>query len=771
MSITKNTPTDKPTMLLAHGSRDTKVHDSAAMYDGITLVEIGRLVETPTALDKTSASFVICSSYREHDGRNHEAQRLNGEYHMMAIDVDEGNPSLDELFEAVQDVTGNASALYYSSSSATEANKKWRVLIPLAEPLPGVDYADYQLALFEQLRIKHSITCDEVLSRTGQPIYLPNVPADKRVDGEPLFYQSRKERGQGFLKPKTGQINATVVFRRKNEEMAAKRAAADRERRAADRLEKREQYPDNVDPVDEFNARHTVEDMLLANGYERQGASDSYKSPMQSSGSHATKCFGDYWVSMSGSDVASGVGTGKENYCWGDAFDLYVYFDHSGDFTSAVRTYGQELKPSPFEEVNKQISDAPISEDLDDFEYIPDEQHTLPEVKSDMIDDDDKPLEWPTPVSRIDEATLPRRRWVYGSTYIRGFLTVTASAGGIGKTSLAMVEALAIVTGRPLLGEKVHEPTSVWLVNLEDDLTEMQIRLAAAMKHYGIAHEEIAGKLFMDGEDTISIMLAAEGREGIVQNDALLNFMRDKVNDNAIGTVIIDPFISTHAVNENSNSSIQVVVAMLRKLARETSAAVHLVHHVRKSNGEAATVDSVRGAGSLIGAARSARVVNKLTDEELNKLGLEPDDVIGLFRVDNGKANLAPPAENGVYRRMVSVTLANGESVGVCCEYKLPDKWEGMTTPIVNSMLSLINAGPESGEMFSSRPQDKARFAGTVVTNFNFPKAADNKSAVQARGIIKEWMDTGLLEEITYHSPSQRKERKGVQSSGRVGEQ
>jgi RecA-family ATPase len=89
-------------------------------------------------------------------------------------------------------------------------------------------------------------------------------------------------------------------------------------------------------------------------------------------------------------------------------------------------------------------------------------------------------------------------------------------------------------------------------VNLEDPLEEMQLRLSAAMQHYGIKHSDINNKLFMDAEDTMQIVMAAESREGLVQNDALLMFMAERIQDKNIGVVIIDPFVSTHMVNETT---------------------------------------------------------------------------------------------------------------------------------------------------------------------------------------------------------------------------
>jgi hypothetical protein len=68
------------------------------------------------------------------------------------------------------------------------------------------------------------------------------------------------------------------------------------------------------------------------------------------------------------------------------------------------------------------------------------------------------------------------------------------------------------------------------------------------------------------------------------------------------------------------------------------------------------------------------------------------------------------------------------------------------------------------------RPQDKARWAGNVITGYVFQDSANNKSDAQAKGILKKWMTNGLIEEIEYRSIGQRKDRKGVISTGRVGE-
>ena len=351
---------------------------------------------------------------------------------------------------------------------------------------------------------------------------------------------------------------------------------------------------------------------------------------------------------------------------------------------------------------------------------------------------------WPTPYNMFNALTLPRREWVYGYDYIKKYISVTASAGGIGKTSAIIVEALAIATGKPLLGVDVKEQTNVWIINLEDPISEMQMRTIAAMQHYNIKPEEVKGRLFMDGEDTMQITLAAEGRDGLITNDDMLAAMIRVIKENNIGAVILDPFVSAHLVNENNNGSIQAVVAMLRKLARDTNSSVQLVHHIRKGNGDDATIDSVRGAGSLIGAARAARVINRITPEDAMALGVDEHEALGIFRVDDGKANLAPPSDKAVYRRMQSVEIANGEHIGVATEFKLPDLFDGVTADNARNVQKLVQEAEANQTPYKANVQAK-QYVGQAVAeelNLDMEKPGD-KAKVKA--IVKQWLKTNVL--------------------------
>jgi hypothetical protein len=748
--------------LMAHGSLYTLKDRPDMVYPGISWPEIVRMVKEPQAKDKADASFFIPSTYRQHDGRAHQAQRDRGAFRMLALDVDQGNPHRKEVIQAVRDVLGDVSMLVYSSSGASEDRRKWRVLLPLGVPVSGEEYEAAQSALFYLIR-QHGIIPDGALARCGQPIYLPNVPISKRWPNlEPMFYDWEIVRGANVFLTDASPIMQEVERREEQRRIANEQADRDRLKREKERAERRIQHPDDVNPVDVFNDNHTIEDLLLRYGYERQGGSAHFRSRYQSSASFATQNFGTHWVSLSGSDAAAGIGRSKSmgdnSYCFGDGFDLFVHYEHNGDFTAAVRAYGLEINPPKIEmpanglddfdyvqpTLVDHISSQPTEPDSDDFdnEYIeiPDASSDAPQAAPD----------WPTVYDMFDEASIEPRRWIYGNHYLRSFVSVLASAGGVGKTSLQIVEALAIVTGKPLLGEAVKEQTNVWIVNLEDPLEEIQRRLLAAMKHYGIHPDEVRGKLFVNAGRDFSLKFGIQTREGVLPNTKLVEYLCHKIPEKQIGCVFIDPFVGAHSINENDNMAVNAIVGEIRRVADETKAAIGLVHHIRKGNGEDASIDSVRGAGSLIGAARAARVVNRMQPDDAARVGIDEAEARSIFRVDDGKANLAPPADAAVYRKMIGVKIANGEWIGVCVDYKLPDAFHGISGKDAKKMQQIVAEAHTSGEPFRESSQSK-KWVGVAVADMLGIDVTEKQGKARVSSIIKTWIKTNVLavEKIT----------------------
>ena len=731
--------------LTAPGSRFTLIGKPGQTYPGISWADIARLVSNPQAKEKQDADFFIPSTYREHDGRAHDAQRERGAYRMLALDIDRGNPSLDDVLAAVEAICGPVSLLAYSSSGASPENRKWRVLIPVMGVLTGAEYELAQTALFDLLHA-NGIHPDGALARCGQPIYLPNVPLDKRnPDLSPIFYEQRIIRAK-TLRIDDSPIRQEIDRRLEQYRLAAEQAQIASRERERQRAERRQKFPDQVSPVDAFNADHTIEDLLLKYGYERQGASKHYRSRYQTSPSYATQDFGDHWVSMSGSDAAAGVGRpkslGESAYCWGDAFDLFVHYEHDGDFDKAVRAYGAEISPAT-------VSANEVPENgLDDFEYIaPPEAEANEFLDLDDIDTPDAPKsapDWPTMFDAFDEASIPARRWIYGTTYLRKFPSMLAAGGGNGKTSQQCAEGICIATGRPLLGETVHEPCKVWFINLEDPMEEMQRRILATMKHYGVKPDEVRGKIFLDAGRDFSLKFGTQTKDGVIPNKALVEYMIQKIKEKDIGMVYIDPFVGCHNASESDNVAMNTIIAEIRRVADETDCAICIVHHTRKANGENVDVDSVRGASSLIGAVRSARVINRMTEDEAVRLGIDPSEAKSIMRVDDAKANLAPPASAAVYRQMIGVQIANGEWVGVCVPYKLPDAFDGVSGKDARAIQRIVGNALEEGDPFRESSQSQ-RWVGVAIGDLIGVDVTDKAGRAKVVSITKTWIKTNVL--------------------------
>jgi hypothetical protein len=298
-----------------------------------------------------------------------------------------------------------------------------------------------------------------------------------------------------------------------------------------------------------------------------------------------------------------------------------------------------------------------------------------------------------------DPTTIPPREWLYGFHCIRGYLSVTVAPGGMGKSSLALVEALAMVTGRNLLDHTPRKTLRVLYWNGEDPLDEIERRVAATCLHYHIRQEHLGDRLFISSGRNTQITIATEEKSGLrVSTDAIAALLH-AIRESRIDVVILDPFVACHAVSENDNNKINAVCRQLATVADETRCSIELVHHTRKSGvgQNEHTADDARGASAIVAAARSVRVLNRMTKDEAARAGIEKH--WSFFRVDNGKANLAPPPEKTTWRQIVSVPLGNArgetpeDSIGVVTPWTWPDPAELIKPDDISAIQEVVAQG------------------------------------------------------------------------------
>lgn len=365
-----------------------------------------------------------------------------------------------------------------------------------------------------------------------------------------------------------------------------------------------------------------------------------------------------------------------------------------------------------------------------------------------------------TPFVWRDPRTLPRRQFVYGRHFIRRFLSSTASPGGVGKTAQALVEAVAMASGRNLLGDAPSGPLRVWYWNGEDPREEIERRIAAICIRYAIEPDELGGRLFIDSGRDSEIVLATETKDGAKLAEPAFADLEATIRENKIDVLVLDPFIAIHSVSENDNAKVNMVLRQLARLADRTNIACELVHHVRKGQsgqGEF-TVEDSRGASAFRDAVRSARVLNGMTKEEAEKAGVPSHRAF--FRVDNGKANLAPPPETTEWRQIMSVDLGNSEGnspsdhVGVVVPWTWPSPLDDVTTHDLRAAQQAVSEGGPWRENHQAKD-----WIGYPIAQALGLDPADPKHVTKVRGLLKVWMANRMFVPVTRRDPKRRDER------------
>ncbi|MGH6978003.1 MAG: AAA family ATPase [Brevundimonas sp.] len=359
------------------------------------------------------------------------------------------------------------------------------------------------------------------------------------------------------------------------------------------------------------------------------------------------------------------------------------------------------------------------------------------------LDEEAGPSPFAHPFVWTDPASIPLRDWLYGQHYIRQFVSATFSPGGVGKSALALAEAMAIASGKPILGIKPTQRARVAYWNGEDPSDETMRRAMAIALHHDLGRADLEGWLYLGSGRQDEITIAIQTPQGATIVQPNVERVEDQIRRDRIDVVIIDPFVSSHKATENDNNAIDTVAKMWGKIAGRTNCAVELVHHTRKTNGAETTVEDGRGATSLLYASRSARVLNVMTKDEAERAGV--DKARSYFRVDSGKANLAPPPDGSTWYRMASVDLGNGtgirpsDNVGVVSSWQWPDPFSGVGASDLYAVQKVVDGG-------SWRENIQAGdWVGKAVAEAMGLDLEDRAAKQKVKGLLKTWLSEGVL--------------------------
>lgn len=357
---------------------------------------------------------------------------------------------------------------------------------------------------------------------------------------------------------------------------------------------------------------------------------------------------------------------------------------------------------------------------------------------------DAEPYEW------IDPQDMPRRPWLYGRLWQRGCFGMVLAPGATGKTAMLAGHALALATGRPLLGQQVWDgPKRVWMWNLEDSKDEIRRLVQAAAKFHGISREEIDGQLFLNsGLDGAGLIIAETAGKGVDLHRPVIEALVAELKRLKIDALMVDPFVSCHSVPENDNSAIDLVAKEWARVATAANCVVVLAHHTSKLNDGQATAERARGASALVNAARSAVTLNRMSEKEAEEFGLTTGEAGRYIKAFDDKANRAPRGRHADWFYLHSVPLQNGGMGGLLPgdEIQVVVPWTPPNVSVGLPEIDLI-AVQQAVAAGDWRESDQSPdWVGSVIANALEMDLEEAGTKRRIKNWIKQWVRDGWLQ-------------------------
>jgi hypothetical protein len=373
-----------------------------------------------------------------------------------------------------------------------------------------------------------------------------------------------------------------------------------------------------------------------------------------------------------------------------------------------------------------------------------------------------------------DDTKVPKPRGrLLGNVFCRGFMSSLLADGGVGKTAVRYAQLLSFATKRPLTDEHVFQQCRVLIVSLEDDKEELQRRILAARLHHKVNPAELKGWLFLSAPGAAAGKLMTLDQRGKITPGQLADHLEKVIEARKIDIVSIDPFVKAHSVEENNNSMIDDVVQILSDLAAKYNIAIDAPHHTSKGGADPGNADRGRGASAMKNAGRLVYTLSPMTPDEAKAFEIKEEQRRSYVRMDSAKVNIVPHFSKAKWFKLVGVRLGNGnelyphgDEVQTVEPWQPPETFADLSNDLQNRILDEINAGMKDGNRYTDAAQAADRAAWQVVK-----KHAPTKTEVQAREIVKTWVNGGQLVAREYTNPATRRKVRGlwVEPSKRPG--
>jgi hypothetical protein len=705
---------------------DKRIIENGELVDGATNPD-----DVYSVLAKLGVSFVLYSSF------SNGATRAE-----LAAKTKPGKPEID---------TGGAYGRDFY---------KYRVIIFCTytrEQLPAL--LDH---LFKELHQAGVMLADVKEQHTwSQPWYFPRVPDSARSE---LF----------TFKSHTGnqELDVDGIYQQWYDAQQVKKAEQDA-LRAASAHRASVLMGQGKTALDACNESFTIQQLAVSYGFVKSGK--KYISPHSESGHAQFLINGKKWTSFHGSDAEVALGNaGKNGERFGDAFDLFCFFEHSNDRRAALIAAGEMFKTADGNTLNKQqqidyrvAQEQEGSIDIDGlFNQSRDNSHQQESATEDDMghnseadQDDDKQPKAPKfrRVSIADVLTNPPdpQRYIWGDRVPFDELTLLAAHGGTGKTMFALQMAIHTAVGREFL-ELPTERVKTLFFSAEDSTETIRRRVGSICTAEDIDPAKVSENLIiLDATD--AACLFREANAGGVHFGAVsenYSELKKIIDDELIKFAIIDNASDVYGADPvNRQYVTQFIRALVRLLRGDALSApsqcgtVLLLAHVNRVTAKAGRnqqdTEGYADSAAWHNAARSRLFLNSIDDtgglllQHLkNNFGLKQPPLDLRFRND-GSSLYVPNA------------CQSDSSAGIKAEEQ---------RKAVRTLLALILEFYNRGEFISP-------YARSPTTNSHFmlkdepayPFRRDKSGKTECTTMIRECERNNLLVKETYRNV-QRKE-------------